>query len=744
MNPQTGKRRRNHIAIMVVVSLITGTAGALLMPVSGDAPEPMSIEVAPARIGDIAEYAAAWRDEWTYADGTSQGWQDAYTTGQRISEPMIMTADDGREVWSIGVEYANFIDGGSGTLWNSARYDLADGSHVSASQHAGDPLGDFATRAAYRSPAHGTPPVTFDPMWGGFTLTLGDDLTHHIEAHEHATCGLLGHWYCERLDHVSWTVDAAGTIDGEPALALTKRLEGTFDWRHQEPGIHGVDIERHWFVADIPVPVRSESTWEATRADGSVYERWDETLVLAAFAPGSGPIPWGEPGPELAPAPALPRAVPQRDHPEARGARVAYDLAAALDAVTEDPILLELRTWQATNPDHWVAGIEYHADLLAGGPAWIITYASSPSEAFAVMSQLQPAPLGARNLDRATPALPGLGPHLLPEGALQRADDQQTMVTLAAADALAGTVVEPGLHANGITWLHWGLDVASEAPDTVWRASVPVSWPITIEYAPQAATAAANGEYAQGAVIEADTGLIASAWLRPVEVGYERISGSATRAQQVQESDPGAGNQAQRRVDPAVAAPLVSGSILGALLIAYFWPALRFAAAQGLVFVIGYAKVRGAKTLNHPMRERLVELIRSNPGITAPEMHKQVEGGWTTVVYHLRVLEREKFVSSTVDGRYRRFFERDSVEPSRRGRLGVLRNERTRSILDRIRRDPGVAHGRLAKDAGVSMPAVYWHIDRLETVGLVGRDKVGRTVRYYPLEDTSMGRQDVT
>lgn len=181
--------------------------------------------------------------------------------------------------------------------------------------------------------------------------------------------------------------------------------------------------------------------------------------------------------------------------------------------------------------------------------------------------------------------------------------------------------------------------------------------------------------------------------------------------------------------DPVVAAATTAG-FLAVFLAAYFWPVVKFVGARA-AFVVGYVKLRKEEILNNPIREHVLTLIRTQPGIHASDIARQANAGWGTIVYHLSVLEKNKVVTSLVDGRHKRFFPADTIDFGKRGQLAALKNPNTRSIYDMIESTPGLVQGELAGKTGLTIPTVIWHLQRLEEAGLVGRDKSGRRFHYF-------------
>jgi predicted transcriptional regulator len=155
-----------------------------------------------------------------------------------------------------------------------------------------------------------------------------------------------------------------------------------------------------------------------------------------------------------------------------------------------------------------------------------------------------------------------------------------------------------------------------------------------------------------------------------------------------------------------------------------------------------YARVRKEETLEHKGREVLYELIKNEPGISTNQLAKNVTFGWSTLTYHLRVLERNEAIVSVRDGRYKRFFDRTTGRYSngRKFVLAVLKNDSTFDIARFIRDRPGSSQKEVAGSFNLSPSSVHWHVERLTEVGLVSKVREAHNVKYFPGE----GWQQIT
>ncbi len=164
----------------------------------------------------------------------------------------------------------------------------------------------------------------------------------------------------------------------------------------------------------------------------------------------------------------------------------------------------------------------------------------------------------------------------------------------------------------------------------------------------------------------------------------------------------------------------------------YYWPLLKYG-LSGLLVPL-YARVPRERVLDHHGREVVYQRIKQEPGISTHRLASTVEFGWSTLAYHLRVLERNQLVISVRDGRYKRFFDRESGKYAngRKYAVVVLRNETTFGIARAVLERPGTTQKELSEKFQLSPSTVHWHVERLQDANLTVKDRDGHNVRYRP------------
>lgn len=181
----------------------------------------------------------------------------------------------------------------------------------------------------------------------------------------------------------------------------------------------------------------------------------------------------------------------------------------------------------------------------------------------------------------------------------------------------------------------------------------------------------------------------------------------------------------------AVAAISITTLLLGAL--AWAWSNGKLALGGIGGAMAGYARVQGDGILEHDGRSTVYTLVQANPGANFHELKKKVSFGASSLNYHLRVLERNEFVTRVKDGRYVRFFDRQSGTYSRHRKDAAcaLRNDKTAQIARFIGERPGAAQCDIADAFQIAASTVSWHIKRLRENGLVTTKRDSHYTRYY-------------
>lgn len=147
-----------------------------------------------------------------------------------------------------------------------------------------------------------------------------------------------------------------------------------------------------------------------------------------------------------------------------------------------------------------------------------------------------------------------------------------------------------------------------------------------------------------------------------------------------------------------------------------------------LLFIIPlYTKIKREKILDHFVRGKIYGYILANPGEHYNAIREALDLTNGSLAYHLRTLEREKFIKSKRFGIYRRFYPMDMRIPED----GFRVNEIQKTILGTIQHNPGISQKEIASFVNLTPPTINYHIGILLNAGFVRIRREGRSTQCY-------------
>jgi len=144
-----------------------------------------------------------------------------------------------------------------------------------------------------------------------------------------------------------------------------------------------------------------------------------------------------------------------------------------------------------------------------------------------------------------------------------------------------------------------------------------------------------------------------------------------------------------------------------------------------------YTKIRKDDVLDHFVRGQVYGYIKANPGEHYNSIKKALSLKNGTLVYHLKTLEREEFIKSIIDGRFKRFYPKEMKIPEPSGELVLKMTRIQREILEIIRDVPGISQKDIAARIGLSTPTVHYHIDIMLSARVIRVEHSGRETKCY-------------
>jgi predicted transcriptional regulator len=141
--------------------------------------------------------------------------------------------------------------------------------------------------------------------------------------------------------------------------------------------------------------------------------------------------------------------------------------------------------------------------------------------------------------------------------------------------------------------------------------------------------------------------------------------------------------------------------------------------------------------LDLPIRKRIFDYIRVNPGVHFRVMQRDLELAVGQLDFHINaMLKSEVIVKEHVSGNVG-FFVRDKFTKQEKDALSLLRREIPRGIILYLLENPGSNPGTLLEHFTFTGATLSYHLRRLERIGILKAETIGRE-RKYSIGDEEM------
>ncbi len=128
-----------------------------------------------------------------------------------------------------------------------------------------------------------------------------------------------------------------------------------------------------------------------------------------------------------------------------------------------------------------------------------------------------------------------------------------------------------------------------------------------------------------------------------------------------------------------------------------------------LAIVPAFTHMNETPVLNQHTRADIMQVIVSNPGITATRVQKELGLHNGVTQYHLRVLEKEGLIRSRKAGKFRRYFSL-LVQ-------ATTLSEGEEAIVNCVREHPGITQAEIGREIGMSRQLVNYYVLKLMEKG---------------------------
>jgi predicted transcriptional regulator len=140
------------------------------------------------------------------------------------------------------------------------------------------------------------------------------------------------------------------------------------------------------------------------------------------------------------------------------------------------------------------------------------------------------------------------------------------------------------------------------------------------------------------------------------------------------------------------------------------------------------------------IRIRLLDIIKSKPGIHFREILRESKIAMGELEYHLHVLERMELVSKKPNTHYTRYFPAYELGPKDRKIMSLLRQPMLREILLYLIQNEKATHKDIKVNFKLVKSTVTFYMKKLEKSGIVEKEKKGRNVIYRVKDPESILR----
>jgi len=140
-----------------------------------------------------------------------------------------------------------------------------------------------------------------------------------------------------------------------------------------------------------------------------------------------------------------------------------------------------------------------------------------------------------------------------------------------------------------------------------------------------------------------------------------------------------------------------------------------------------YSRFDNTDPLDHPFRAQLHELVRNEPGVTLAQLTQRLDVSESTVRYHTRILEEESHAERMKLWGNVRVFP-SAFEHKERVITAALDEETTRTVLEAVATHEPASLTTVAEAVDRAPSTVSHHLSRLDTAGLVDRERDGQAV----------------
>ncbi|MEA3201235.1 MAG: Winged helix-turn-helix DNA-binding [Thermoplasmata archaeon] len=555
------------------------------------------------------------------------------------------------------------------------------------------------------------------------------------------------------LERAGWQGMALDAIARADAGALCPAFEGEAIRENGTEIVRGYAATRFellragdpagavWLAPGLPYALAWSDCRASPLGGDPCGDAGNATVRLVGFEAGQDPLlPAQAP---LAPGTVDPSDFVEPAQPAPDHGFSPFPAEAALAAIANDTSLTQHRDFMASHPDAPIVWATHAHDPHKNdstAESWTFVWASREGGSSSVTStqdgsctvpDLPPPATLPRSAMMCKPAQRE-GQASVPPGTVPRQPPARSLSFAAAVRRFQAERLNP----DEPLWTYSyqiGADGATIEVDAA--LTTPSAQPAAPLQQPANNGGEGNGD---GIVLDALTGkAIMRQFVSSVDVTWTRTPGLLPPLSGQAAADGTKGHAirlgALQTPGPAAVPGFTSGSAKAATLAVAGASLLALLLLSRAALAVLYSRIRSRELPAHPRRAIILRALETTPGLSVAELSDAtgIRGG--AVRHHLRVLVRGGHLARAEAAGQARYFLAGSLDPVRLAERAVLLADGAEArVLLLLRRSPGAHAAALARELGVSRPAVHYVVKRLARRGLVESRTEGGQARLYP------------
>jgi DNA-binding transcriptional ArsR family regulator len=145
--------------------------------------------------------------------------------------------------------------------------------------------------------------------------------------------------------------------------------------------------------------------------------------------------------------------------------------------------------------------------------------------------------------------------------------------------------------------------------------------------------------------------------------------------------------------------------------------------------------------LNFEARKKIYDFIEESPGLNVNEISRRLEIPFTTLLHHLRILEKEDLVSFKRKGEYKFAYAKTELGTQDKEILELLRKKVPCRIILHLFFTASCSRDELSKELDLHPSTVFYHLKKMMKMGIIEEAPVEDGIIYaYPIKPDEINR----